>query len=76
MTFPTQTPTEEISPTAQVRRKPYTPREVEQCRIVAKDYPEGIRETIRRLVDTIEEKDRRIEELEHDARRAHWGGPW
>ena len=45
-----------------MKRRPYTPREVEQCRIVAKDYPKGIRETVLRLIDTIEEQRQRIEE--------------
>lgn len=47
-----------------VKRHPMTPREVEQTRIVARDYPAGIRETVRRLVDTIESMRREIEALE------------
>ena len=53
-----------------MKRKPYTPREVEQCRIVAKDYPKGIRETVLRLIDTIEEKERELEQQR--PRRAAW----
>lgn len=59
-----------------MKRRPYTPREVEQCRIVAKDYPKGIRETILRLVDTIEEKERELEQQQQQQqqrpRRAAW----
>jgi len=52
-----------------MKRRPYTPREVQQIRVVAREYTEGMRETLVRLVDTIEEKDAKIEELEHELRR-------
>lgn len=53
-----------------MKRRPYTPREVEKVRIAAREYTEGIRETLLRLIDTIEEKQQKIDELEHEARRA------
>jgi hypothetical protein len=49
-------------------RKPMTPREVEQCRIVARDYPKGIKETVRGLIDTIEDQNRIIANLRDDLR--------
>jgi hypothetical protein len=40
-----------------MKRKPYSSKELQQIRAVAGEYPRGIKITLRRLLDTIEERD-------------------
>lgn len=45
-----------------MKRRPYTPREVEAARMAAKFYEKGTRETIERLVATIDDLRRQLED--------------